>query len=492
MAYDLALITPTADQPTGIALCERWMAAQTVWGKLSIQWIVIDDGIEPATLTLGQTHVRREREPECTGWQSLSRNVLTAIPLVDAPYVAMIEHDDYYAPGHLEGLLARLTRGSEVAGPSRLHYYHLARRVWRIFDNANMPALCQLGMRASMLPALQKTALECEAGRVKGLERGVWQRARRRAPMDVVSVVGMKGLPGLRGGIGYGHRPDRLWRADPELVQLGKWVGPETVEVYRAVEYPPLPIDEPKTETVLPLGYAFRSTDRGVLSKPNYLRGTMERLLAQSTTPARMHVHVSKPSDGRWVQRELAGLDASRFDVVVPAEEISPNLTGISALEQALAAPEAYAWIVLMEDDITFCADFHGSVARWLTRYARPDRNVYRFYGFFQPKVDRRRAPEAFDHNLEQLRASQIVALRRADAVDFASWSRYNLHRMSSGRSKVAFDKLIASWALARWPRRPGVLSWPFFVDHIGTQSSIHPRGFTDHRFFAGTVWTYS
>src|SRR3990167_6985387 len=94
----LTLITPTADQPIGIVLCERYMRAQT-WQDF--RWIVVDDGEVPATLTMGQEHIRRPREPDCRDVESFCRNLLTAIPLVRTPYVAIIEHDDWYHPDHL-------------------------------------------------------------------------------------------------------------------------------------------------------------------------------------------------------------------------------------------------------------------------------------------------------------------------------------------------------------------------------------------------------
>lgn len=45
----VTVITPTADQPTGIALLERYMARQTVKPDA---WIVADDGNTPASLTM--------------------------------------------------------------------------------------------------------------------------------------------------------------------------------------------------------------------------------------------------------------------------------------------------------------------------------------------------------------------------------------------------------------------------------------------------------
>src|SRR5687768_6841694 len=51
----ITVITPTADRPAAWPLAERWMARQTVQPD---QWIVADDGIAPAPLTMGQQHIR--------------------------------------------------------------------------------------------------------------------------------------------------------------------------------------------------------------------------------------------------------------------------------------------------------------------------------------------------------------------------------------------------------------------------------------------------
>ena len=50
----ITVITPTADQPIGMRLLEKYMARQTVQPD---EWIVADDGEVPARLALGQKHI---------------------------------------------------------------------------------------------------------------------------------------------------------------------------------------------------------------------------------------------------------------------------------------------------------------------------------------------------------------------------------------------------------------------------------------------------
>jgi hypothetical protein len=224
----------------------------------------------------------------------------------------------------------------------------------------------------------------------------------------------------------------------------------------------------------------------------NYVGHTLRQLAQQGGSI--VHLQATNPNVV-WLQKELAGIEDSVV-LHVPETTLLPNEAGWSALEAALNDPEiCYDWVILMEDDLTFCADFVGSVTRWLARYGRPDRSVFRLFGFERPRSSLR-GIHAFEHRIDRtLAASQAVAFRRADAEDFITWSRANLlpgeSRTTPWRSGNSFDKCIAEWAITRRPAQPGILSWPLFVDHIGIVSSLHRLGRTDHRYFAGKKWSY-
>jgi hypothetical protein len=282
------------------------------------------------------------------------------------------------------------------------------------------------------------------------------------------------------------------------LTQAPTWDG--WAEGHRAlftrlglIEAPrsPVPAEVPT------LALAMRTCDR--TPRPNYITPTLSGLLQQSHTET-LHVQASS-TEIAWLDRALAGIPRDRL-AVYPAPEapLHPNETGLSAIERALAADPEAAWVLLLEDDLAFCADFVASVRRWIGRHARADRNIYRFFGFNWPDRSQRRTPlEAFDHSLTDLRASQAIVWRRADAVAFLSWARAHAltwrrnrwPRRGEADPRIAFDKLVAQWSIDTWPGRPGVLSWPFFVDHIGALSSLHKRGVIDSRFFAGPTWSY-
>lgn len=225
------------------------MARQTVWGTIPIQWIVVDDGIVPITPTLGQQYVRRQREPVCTGAESLCRNLLTALPLVKGDPIICIEHDDRYAPDHLERLLAQLAPAPIlIAGDPLQRYYHVGHRVWRVWNNRGA-SLCQTGFTRELL----STFREVIEGRLQQKSYGVdtvfWARIprERQSLEETRTVVGIKGLPG-RAGLGLGHRPDRHWTDDTDLLQLRDWVG-DDVDLYAPLYRPAPPPAIPREAT---------------------------------------------------------------------------------------------------------------------------------------------------------------------------------------------------------------------------------------------------
>jgi hypothetical protein len=223
---DLTLITPTADQPTGIALLERYMQDQTAWGRVA-RWVVADDGTHGALLTLRQDHVRLCHPPRAV--HSLCANLAAGLALVETPYVAIIEHDDLYHPRYLEELLSHLERpGVLAAGGSLNRYYHVGLRLYRHFGNPGA-ALCQTGLRREAIGYMSGAIEECRATASRGVDAAFWRRItdEARSTYETDQVVGIKGLPG-RPGIGIGHRPLESgyeWQSDPDGVILRQWCG---------------------------------------------------------------------------------------------------------------------------------------------------------------------------------------------------------------------------------------------------------------------------
>lgn len=227
----ISVITPTADQPTGIALAERWMRRQTMQPH---EWIVADDGITPARLTMGQTHIVRERTAE--GGASLAGNVLAALERVTGDVVLIWEHDDWYAPQHVQTCAQRIAAGAGATGSQWQRYYNVEHRCWIVMHNIGS-ALCNTALRAEHVPALRAAAERALHESRYCVDRFFWDSLPASATdiHQIDTVVGIKGLPG-RKGLGMGHRPDksRRWHPDPRMKKLAGWVG-EDVGFYEGL-----------------------------------------------------------------------------------------------------------------------------------------------------------------------------------------------------------------------------------------------------------------
>jgi hypothetical protein len=234
------------------------------------------------------------------------------------------------------------------------------------------------------------------------------------------------------------------------------------------------------------LTITIRTADRH--PRQNYLGQTVRGLIAAGVAAEQIHVFPTAP-DVRWLDVELGDLPIVRH---VPSTRRDANANGVAQVAALDVAPAD--WLLMLEDDVHVCADFEGSVLRWLDRFARPDVHVYRFCAFGEPE---HRLPSVTVHPLREQRGSQAVALRSDDARRFAAW--WSTHE-TDWRPKHApfqqepggFDKLIGYWALAEWPEtRYGLVSRPQFVHHVGMQSSLHSRGVRNDEAFAGTSYRF-
>ena len=239
------------------------------------------------------------------------------------------------------------------------------------------------------------------------------------------------------------------------------------------------------------LSVTMRTADRGrptpgrtLGGGPNYLAGTLDRLHADGADP-RLLLCASHP-DTAWLDPAVDPW-RSRLRLDVPTVARTANENGLAQVRAGLTRDPQADWILILEDDLAFCADFLGSVRRWLAAVDRPDRSVYRLFGF---RVRPTRGALAYDDPsiLTGLCGTQAVALRRADAADFLTWATANLAAWGAARGNVAlaFDKLIGSWSRARWPGRPAVMASPMLVAHLGDISSLHRRAIRYDQYFAG------
>lgn len=245
------------------------------------------------------------------------------------------------------------------------------------------------------------------------------------------------------------------------------------------------------------LVFTIRTADRS--PKRNYLGLTVRSLTnrAQDFPLEDLHIFPTDPDvawlhrelDVPWLERDWSGLPVVR--VHVPDHRCTPNENGIRQYRVDVFNPGA--WIVMLEDDLEVCADFYGSVERWLADHDDPAIHVYRLFAL--PGTPLRRVGRAAAlAPLREMRGSQAIALRLWDALTFAAWATDHPKNWRpkdapfQDRPDRGFDKLIGYWALQQWPDQPnGLVSLPMLVNHIGRESVLHSHGLRNDAQFAGT-----
>jgi len=222
----ITVITPTGDRPEAFALCERWMSQQTYTGQ--IQWIVVDDGVEPTACTMGQQYILQRPMQH----HSLCRNLRAAIPHIKGECIFVVEDDDYYAPHYLSTMVGRLQR-ADLVGEFGAKYYYLRHKSYRHnHQSEHHASLCRTGMTRAVLQTLERSA----QGWHPSIDLRLWRAWRgstftwRDADGTQSLCVGMKGVEGRQS---RGWKPSRNAVADADLKTLEKWVGKEAAEIYR-------------------------------------------------------------------------------------------------------------------------------------------------------------------------------------------------------------------------------------------------------------------
>ena len=230
----------------------------------------------------------------------------------------------------------------------------------------------------------------------------------------------------------------------------------------------------------------IRSVDRA--PRKNYLDATLRSLVERGVDPASIHVVLGDP-EIRW----LPAVAWSHAVLHFASRRFTANENGLRQID--LLEQHDAEWILLTEDDLAWCDRPLASVRAWLAAHATPDRLVYRFFTF-GPML--RVSAHAAEAPLKEQKGSQAVALRAADARRFAAWARRvgpNWRPKGApfqDRPHDGFDKLIGYWALHDNPRTTtGLVSRPFFVRHLGVESSIHSHGLRRDDLFAGERWSY-
>jgi hypothetical protein len=193
------------------------MAHQTYAGP--VRWVVVDDGKEAQPVTFDrpgwQLEVIRPPHRWTLGANTQARNFLAGLKAIGKDErVAVIEDDDYYAPGWLDRVDAEL-QTAELVGQGWNRYFHVKTGAIRENDNDRHASLCASAFRG---PALELFRRQCERG-PRLIDAVMWRHANSRRVFKAGLVIGMKGLPG-RAGIAGGHE----MKTDAPF-DLRQWIG---------------------------------------------------------------------------------------------------------------------------------------------------------------------------------------------------------------------------------------------------------------------------
>lgn len=222
-ALKVSVITCTHDRPEAMALCEHYVARQTVRPH---EWIVADDG---DNRYVPQMPCKRPERPVATaGALSLCDNMLAALDAVTGDVVVVMENDDWYSPNHIEVCLEQM-RDAEVVGAGTLRYFNVAHRKYRVMQNRGS-ALCNTAFSVGVLPKMRDAVLQTRRSGSYGIDAAFWQSVDGKVH-NHETVVGIKGMPGTS-GLGIGHRPRGGWVDDPNMDMLRQWIG-DDVEAYQ-------------------------------------------------------------------------------------------------------------------------------------------------------------------------------------------------------------------------------------------------------------------
>lgn len=228
----ITLVTPTHDRPQAFALCEKYMARQTVKPD---RWIVVDDGVEPARCTLGQERIRLLTID--TPRESFRKNWLTGLQMARGR-ILCIEDDDWYRADYIEQM-AEMFDARPLIGEARARYFNVRHRMFLTHTNRFHASLCQTGIGSEEIRQAAVRVLETDK-RPEMLDGSLWRRSGVSPELKLLRpsstiCVGIKAVPG-RGGMGVGHSLAEMkaqpYQFDPSAEMLRRWIGEEDAVAY--------------------------------------------------------------------------------------------------------------------------------------------------------------------------------------------------------------------------------------------------------------------
>lgn len=215
------------------------------------------------------------------------------------------------------------------------------------------------------------------------------------------------------------------------------------------------------------IAIAIKTHDRS--PRRNYLEETIENLNRSLNAGPRERcpVHIS---DGRGLTLHQNAATAIRYGV----EMQKP-------------------WVLVLEDDLDFCGDFLGSVARWLSDWASPAYPLYVFGANYAQIAQAAAAGHSrWEYPVHAFYGAQALCWRRDVAEELVQWLGEDPYYPGPNGEPIrdhGHDLLLQRWG--RWKGAQYFLaSAPSFCQHIGEESGINNRFFR-FEIWPGREWMY-
>src|SRR5690606_42051079 len=109
----ISLITPHADRPDTVKLCEKYVRRFQIPDGYRVEWVLVDGGEVPERGVDPDVYVRNDkyRHPA----QNLCSNFLKGLEAASGDFLFIIEDDDWYRSDYLIHM-AVLLQSAEMAG----------------------------------------------------------------------------------------------------------------------------------------------------------------------------------------------------------------------------------------------------------------------------------------------------------------------------------------------------------------------------------------
>lgn len=206
--------------------------------------------------------------------------------------------------------------------------------------------------------------------------------------------------------------------------------------------------------------------DRTLFGKENYLTTTIDNL-------GRSNFFTSKHHRGLRI-----------FDSIGYAANENAGRALLNSGELALERDAQ--WVLFLEDDLDFCADFLDGVSLYLSRFATEE---YRIISLACPYNQVTHSKNFWLYPIDAFFGTQCFAIRPHDAISLGSF----LFSNPTSHKPTEYDLMVYDWMRVEYPHlRHHLASAPSFVQHIGRESICTDLAITHQSpSWPGREWSY-